>query len=397
MGSLLLAWELGEGLGHLTKLEPIAEHFLAAGHQAHLVVRELTAAETVFGGMSVSLYQSPIKIGPPIAPVAEPISYAQLLHNCGFETVREIVARLKAWDQLLDLIQPRLVVCDHCPTLLAAKRGRDFRIASIGTGFVNPPNGDQMPSLMPWRKVSTRLLHDSEQPTLMTTNAALAAVGKPTLARMSDLYADVDCTLINSFKELDHFGQRPGFRYSGAWPRRGGDRPEWPPSTGENTKRLFAYLKRSPGLTELLERLGKCGHAVLVYGDWTTDEVCRLHATPTMRLLQRPVDLLTVAEQCDLAILNGTHGATAAMLLGGAPILQLPIYLEQRLVSERVVVLGAGCVADRTDPVAVMKRIESMLANPSFAQGARKFAESYKNVNPTKQFEFMIQQLDALI
>jgi len=36
---------------------------------------------------------------------------------------------------------------------------------------------------------------------------------------------------------------------------------------------------------------------------------------PNLRFEQRPLDLKRVASECDLAVLNGNHGTTIAMLL----------------------------------------------------------------------------------
>ena len=205
MARILLAWELGEGLGHLTVLRPVAERFLEEGHQIHLASRELTAAETVFGDLDVNLYQAPLKLGKPVTPISSPAGYSQILHNCGFETSSEIIGRLKAWDRLLDLTEPALVVCDHSPTVLAALRGRNVRVATVGTGFVNPPVGKTMPALSTKEPVSEAALAAIESGTLAITNDALVAVGKPKMDCLSDLYRRADCTLITSFKELDHF------------------------------------------------------------------------------------------------------------------------------------------------------------------------------------------------
>ena len=400
MASALLAWELGGGLGHLTVLRPIADRLVDNGHTVHLATRDLTAAETVFHGSKVHFYQAPIKTGKPIAPIPEPLGYSQLLHNCGFETVQEISGRIKAWDRLFDLIRPDLLVCDHCPTALAAARGRSFRVALVGTGFVNPPVDELMPSLAPWKPIADDVRQEIEQATLLVLNQALSSVDKPAMRRMSELYERVNGTFITSFKELDHFGQRGGVRYWGAWPQFGGMAPQWPDHNTDNhstAKRVFAYLKRSPGLTDLLTELGRCEHSILVYGSWVTADIQAQYQTATMWLLDKPVDMGQVAQQCDLALLNGTHGATAAMLLSGAPILQLPIFLEQRLLSDTVVRMGAGRVADRQKTGQIMTLLGEMLADPRYGQGARRFAQLYANVNPARQFEKMMHQIDLLL
>ena len=146
-----------------------------------------------------------------------------------------------------------------------------------------------------------------------------------------------------------------------------------------------------------MERLGASGHSVLVYGNWTTSEIRERLETPSMRLLKKPVDLRATATECDLAILNGTHGATAAMLLGGAAILQLPIYLEQYLVAERVIRMGAGLVAERENVEQIIERMNRILGDARFADGARRFADTYRHVSPERQFEKMMDQLRGLL
>ena len=38
-------------------------------------------------------------------------------------------------------------------------------------------------------------------------------------------------------------------------------------------------------------------------------------------------------EQCDVAVLNGGHGVTSQMLLAGKPVLEIPLAMEQRLLT----------------------------------------------------------------
>jgi UDP:flavonoid glycosyltransferase YjiC (YdhE family) len=56
----------------------------------------------------------------------------------------------------------------------------------------------------------------------------------------------------------------------------------------------------------------------------------------------RPLDLGAAARECDFAILNAGHGATAPMLLAGKPVLELPLQLEQSLTASAVADMGAG-------------------------------------------------------
>ena len=73
-------------------------------------------------------------------------------------------------------------------------------------------------------------------------------------------------------------------------------------------------------------------------------------------------------------VLNGTHGSTAAVLLAGKPVVQLPIYLEQVVLARRTAALGAGRLASRADPRAVAAAVEEVHANPAYRAAAGRFA-----------------------
>ncbi len=391
MATALLAWELGAGLGHLTVLRPVAQRLAENGHQVHLVARDLASVETVFGDLDFPRYQAPIKI---IEGQRQPTVFAHILHNCGFARESELVGRIKAWDRLYEMIQPDMLILNHCPTALAAARGLGIKRVLIGTGFVSPPATNPLPTLRPWCAPDRSELESEESHTRTILNQSLSKCDKPSVANLSDLYGEVDLTLLTTFKELDHFGQRSGVRYWGAWPAFPGAAPQWPDGSG---KKIFAYLKKSPGLTQLLKELKALRLPTIVYGDWVTDRIVRDYGSPTLRLESTPLDLAQVATQCDVAILNGTHGATAAMLIGGAPTLQLPIFLEQRLIAERVVTLGAGRIADRKDVPQVMTNLRKMLDSPSYADAAQSFAAMYAKVDPNQQFDEMMNQIETLL
>ncbi len=301
---------------------------------------------------------------------------------------------MKAWDRLYQVIKPDIVVLDHCPTALAAARGHDFKRTLIGTGFVCPPATHPLPTLRPWQPQDLATLEAEENITVSVLNQALSKCGKPTVGCIADLYREVDETLLTTFKELDHFGQRPGVRYWGAWPAFPGKSPEWPSGQG---KKLFAYLKKSPGLTQLLKELKALRLPTIVYGSWVTDRIVRDYGSPTLRLESTPLDLAQVAAECDVAILNGTHGTTAAMLVGGAPVLQLPIFLEQRLVAERVIKLGAGRMADRKNVPQVISNLLEMLESATYANAAQRFAATYAKVDPAQQFDKMMGRIETLL
>ncbi len=394
MAKILLTWELGAGLGHLTRLRPLVEYLSARGHEMHLAVRTLASVDTVFADQELHLYQAPITHGKSPAHIEHPVAFSHILHNCGFSHESELRTRVKAWDRLYELIRPDMVIFDHSPTALMAARGREFAKVVVGSSFMCPPDKAPLPTLQPWQDVPQSVLLKEEGHTVRIANQALENCDKPRLRRLSELYHQTDLMLLTTFKELDHFGERPNFRYSGCWPTFPGDAPEWPSASGQ---RIFAYLKYTPKLEGILNELKRTKLPTLVYGKWVNEAIAEEHSSGTLRLVRRPLDLKQVAAECDLAILNGTHGATAAMLLGGTPTLQLPIFLEQHLFAHRVVQYGAAMIANEEDVSSVGACLKVMLNSDQFATAAGRFAATYSQVDPERLFTNMMDRVEELL
>ena len=118
--------------------------------------------------------------------------------------------------------------------------------------------------------------------------------------------------------------------------------------------------------------------------------------SPTLRFADQPINMAKATAECDLAILNGTHGATAQILLAGKPSLHFPLFLEQGLLADNVARLGAGLVAapDRED---FHTRLNQLLRSPSYAVAARQFAQRYACLDPVEQVQRVTDCLAALV
>ncbi len=90
-----------------------------------------------------------------------------------------------------------------------------------------------------------------------------------------------------------------------------------------------------------------------------------------------PLNMNQAANECDVAILNATHGSVATFLLAGKPMLLLPIFLEQRITAERVTALRAGGAlpADHMDQSAPL--LKQLLESDRHRLSAEKFRDRY--------------------
>src|SRR5262245_34668387 len=118
MAKILVAWELGGGLGHLTPLVPIVERLRDHGHRLFAAVRDLSGIDTVFAGLDVTYLQAPVKVSKSPDRIEPPRTFAHILHNSGFARPAELRAMAEAWRSLYRLVEPDLIVFDHAPTAL---------------------------------------------------------------------------------------------------------------------------------------------------------------------------------------------------------------------------------------------------------------------------------------
>jgi UDP:flavonoid glycosyltransferase YjiC (YdhE family) len=136
-----------------------------------------------------------------------------------------------------------------------------------------------------------------------------------------------------------------------------------------------------PAIEALLGALKDRGVASVVFIDGLSDELAARFACETLRFTRERVDLALAARACDVAILNGAHASSIAMLLAGKPTLQIPLFLEHTLNARAVARLGAGLVAGKGDGQQVVERLGSLLEDlPRYTGAARRFAERYVTV-----------------
>jgi len=109
------------------------------------------------------------------------------------------------------------------------------------------------------------------------------------------------------------------------------------------------------------------------------------------------LNLDTVASECDLAITNASHGVTAGMLLAGKPLLQLPMFVEQFLIADRVARSGAGIVVPPGNLAAFEQGLQTMLGQGTFRQAAAKFAERHRDHQPQTLVSRVADRLEQLM
>jgi hypothetical protein len=121
--------------------------------------------------------------------------------------------------------------------------------------------------------------------------------------------------------------------------------------------------------------------------------------SPSLRVRSKRDELGRAAAECDAAVLHAGQGATAAVLLAGKPILQIPLVLDQRLTADATARLGAGeVVSDRAkDVAAAMQKLDAVLKDERYATAAHGFARKYATFDPAAQVQRMMARVEELI
>lgn len=149
MATILLTWELGGGIGHLTRLRPIGQELIKRGHTVVAALRDLTHVEQILGDTGISYFAAPLRMLDRPKPFDPSHSYAHLLANVGFLEPQTLRTTFRAWNAIFDVVRPGLVIADHSPSALLALRGRGIPCVNVGTGFITPPAAAQLPCWFP--------------------------------------------------------------------------------------------------------------------------------------------------------------------------------------------------------------------------------------------------------
>jgi len=391
---ILMIWEQGGGWGHVSRLAPVARSLRAMGHDVTFVARTPALLARLAPGLEVLPLPATLPPGPPDSPLE---TWADLLARIGWGSEADLQTALGAWLGLFDEQSPDVLVLDHAPTALLAAQARSIPVVALGTGFASPPDVSPWPAVAPDATTDNAADMNArakrETVLLDIVNHVMTHHAASPLTHLAELFnARVKDRIVTSWPELDHFGPRPEIQFAGTWSDTLGDRPGWPRGRGPRT---FLYLKRFHALAPLLQLLGASGLPVLGHIDGIDTNDLPSPMPPSMRIVTDPVDMEWAAEQADLAVTHAGHGATAALLLGGVPLLLIPQSVEQYLLSRKVVALGAGQLASPKAPDQLAAGLQRLLTDLRYTQAAATFGKRHGRVPPARLAELAAERIVA--
>jgi hypothetical protein len=198
---VLFAWETGANLGHAFPMAQIAKKLSADGSQCFFAVRDVAYGRMALGRTNISLLQAPSWPAHQHSGNQDgQASYADMLALIGFGDSDKLSAMLAAWNSLLELVKPDVVVTDHCPALLPLLQARKTPSVAVGTGYTMPPL--DYPSFPPLRADRGPLL--PEQTLLASLTKAMASLGLTVSPNLPETFRSTE-RFVFSFPELDAY------------------------------------------------------------------------------------------------------------------------------------------------------------------------------------------------
>jgi UDP:flavonoid glycosyltransferase YjiC (YdhE family) len=372
MSRILLAWELGLNLGHLTRLLPLALRLREKGHTVAVAARNLGTASEVLGPAAISFVQAPyLAESDPLPHRAA--GYSDILRAYGWGGPSTLRVLTQGWFNLFHSFRPEIVVADFSPTAVLAARMRDIPFLLVGNGFEIPPATIPLPPFPGFALAISRHAAESEQLVVRNANVVARALGGRPLEALAEIVYP-ERALLATYPELDHYGERLDTRYIGpllgelqlptvAWP-------------GGAPRGIFVCVRpNTVSAGAILGALSQIEAPVVCVAVGFTAGSLRRFGACNIRFESQPVALAQIAPTADLCVSYGAEGTMMTFLRAGTPIVLSPGHVEAKLSARRLKALGVGTVLPpRLTVEAAATSVTAAIRSPVLHQAAADFA-----------------------
>jgi UDP:flavonoid glycosyltransferase YjiC (YdhE family) len=371
MARLGFVWELGQNGGYAAIIGQLARLAHAQGHDCVFFVCDPAVAIAHLPAELGPMIQAPLPRPSPSTGVRVQVSYASLLHNCGFAHADALAARLRSWRELFRALGIDRVAARHSPTAVLAARSLGLPLLHYGTRFSVPPPTTPWPSFRTDMKTSAEILRSNEAHLLATMNTALSAIGAGQLKNPAAMY-DIPTTLLLGYPQTDHYAGSPRTApHIGLPDLSFGETPEWTAVGG--VPRLFVNLLRGPTVSAWLNVLGGIpAHIMLRVGDHDLEATT---LPDNVQLITGAVNYREIIADSDAVLGYGSHNLVCEAILAGKPIAVIAHNPDQLLIAQRMQAQGLGPALPPSPDAASLQRLTNWLQLPEPAQAARTLAD----------------------
>lgn len=367
-GTVLLAWELGEGFGHAHRLMEVARVLEEQGWEPVIASRIIRTMSEQYRDAGYPMLQAPNHTGLNLS--SEPFSantYADIMAICGFADREALYPPVAAWDHLLRMVAPKFIIADYSPLLSLAAFGR-IPVIGFGDGFVTPPDhhGGFPPTGSQRDPVVTRehLMNEIRQ--------VQDWRGAPHPASLAEFVCG-EGQLVCAFPELDVY--RSHRKVPATGPLAATARP-LPPAT---EPRVFVYLSAGFRKTRvMLQAVVNSGLPAEGYiRDLDKDPKLSeaLDKTGFVRH-DRPPPLPEMMKTCSVIVHHGGAGTLETAALLGRTQLLVPRHLEQSMNAALANSLGSSLrMGGNFEVQHAQNALQAATGEERFHQAAERLAQ----------------------
>jgi UDP:flavonoid glycosyltransferase YjiC (YdhE family) len=391
MPRALLAWEGGDGRGHIVTLRTVAEaigdRFSFDAALCRLTHSDELAplCDAVVRGpwLPHSREYREQQGNPPTS------TWGEFMGDIGFTRPTILRKSIAWWQQVMRDRNISLVIGESAPCALLAARGLGIPSVALGSGYLLPPSEmETFPVLLP--RYSTRI-HD-ETGIVDIVNAVGTDFGIPELRHLPEVYASSDA-LVFTLTMLDPYSR---WRAAPLLPPVIGGAPE-PADEGEE---IFVYFSTSEASEpDLVEAISNLPLPVRLYMPSADDEMAASLARRGVHVERSPVSPHLIARRSRLIVNAGQHGILCLALASGLPQVAAPQHLEHEFHSTAVERCGAATVVNKSERNA--ERFHSAILDAyedaAMALRARHLAEELRPQFSACQRDLIGQRIEALM
>lgn len=369
---VLLAWELGDGVGYAEWLITIARALARRGCEPVIALRNIETTAALYADDSFPVIPAPYTEGrlrPDYnAKVFAPTSFADLMAANGFGTVEHLATMVRPWQDLLDLTRPDVVVGTYCPILGLACYGGP-PLVLIGHSYTMPP-ADQ-PYFPSFNK--NRAPYADQDALLTIVQQVQTARGRPVPRHLTDFYRGA-ARFVFTFRELDVYGELRPDTNAGPLETLG----EIPAPAPE--PRFHAYLTgKAKNAKRILDGLYASGLPGDIYMRDTAFDPAREFAARNIRWLDKAPPLTEAVANATVIVHHGGAGTTHHALASGRLQLFVPRVVDQRLSAKLVLTIGLGALArDSAKADKIAGGIHNVGTDRAWAEKAVAYAQEIR-------------------
>lgn len=362
MKTVLLAWELGGGMGHVMTLRRLARRLRPLDLRVVAAVKNLETAHPLASD-GIEIIQAPAWPSAVISAgqiaTTSSASMGDILATAGLRDSDGLRRLLEAWDDVLLRVRPDLVVSHLAPASALVARGR-VPLMLVGDGFTLPP--DEMRQFPP---LHTLTPPGDEAITLDVLNAVLRARRALPLERLPQLFSG-DARLVLTFPLLDPY------RSERTEPHLGPLLDHVPTAAVPDRRSVFAYLSRGyPLHRDIPAALLTHAPDLRIYAPDMPEHQMRDLIQAGTIVHRDFVPAADALKSTALVVHFGGSGLAAEALTAGIPQLVLSMQIEQWLNGTALQDAGLGKVIAAFDPATqITSEIGDLLADTSIARAA---------------------------